>query len=33
MIGDDPCDSRLMDEQGGLVTDNEKQQGHSPDNE
>ena len=33
MIGDDPCDRGLVDEQGRLVTDNEKQQGHRPDDE
>ena len=33
MIGDDPCDRGLVDEQGRLVTDNEKQQSHRPDDE
>lgn len=33
MIGNDPRDRGLVDKQGDLVADNEKQQGHRPDNE
>lgn len=33
MIGDDPCDRGLMDEQCRLVADDEKKEGHRPHDE